>query len=277
MRAQISFEVLSIVIVVIIALAITTVLVDINAREQKALTEAQALVKTISVAVEIVNLLGEGSYKEVYVYVPSLVNSSRTFANNATLNYGIELTSGTTDIFGYYGECVAGDLPTLPGYYKILVYHESGCTYLDYNLSTDFPTVDCWGINGECDEACLYSNFGNTSYYLDPGCSSTCLFAGEFYAPTISCDEGGNGSCYKFSNPNVRYTACTKGSSCAGACFGTPTPCSLLTLGNCSSCGCTISSASTGTDVWVEDFSASTDWATFSAQGNGIAYVNDAV
>jgi prepilin-type N-terminal cleavage/methylation domain-containing protein len=88
----------------------------------------------------------------------------------------------------------------------------------------------CWGIGGSCDSLCQYANYGSlTSYYINPGCTSTCSAAGSFYInPNGACSIDGTAFCYKMENSLMASTTCSQGVSCGGACSGTCTPCVLL-------------------------------------------------
>ncbi|MCX6764153.1 MAG: type II secretion system protein [Candidatus Nealsonbacteria bacterium] len=92
------------------------------------------------------------------------------------------------------------------------------------------PPLNCWGTGGSCDSLCQYLNYGTlTSYYVNPGCATSCLATGSIYVgPSGFCSTDGTGNCYKMESPAVQYTSSSQGTSCRGACSGVCRPCTLL-------------------------------------------------
>jgi hypothetical protein len=182
-----------------------------------------------------------------------LIKIYNTFVNNTTVNVNESVCFNTTVTQGTYNVS------------KVWI-----------ELSVPKSTlIECWASGGSCDSSCQYNDLGTTNYYLDPGCSDDCSISGSFYVPTGSCDVDGSGNCYKVSAPVNYYTSCTQGTACNSSCSGTPTNCIICP--NCTFCGCNETGIAGTQQVWNEDFTTNTDWATWAAIGSGIDYINDAV
>ncbi len=123
-------------------------------------------------------------------------------------------------------------------YFNLILYDPQGAILGTPNQSTvtirdDDAYQGCWGIGGDCDDGCQYTNYGTPlDYYLepDPPCNRECNPAGRFIVnPSGTCSDDGSGNCYKMEDPTIQNIDCNQGDSCEGKCGGRCTPCRNIT------------------------------------------------
>ncbi len=170
MKAQASLDVLMITITVIIAIGSTLYFSQVILNDEKILTEAETLVTKLSEEAQLVYLLGDGATKIFPVYLPANINDSRTFFTNETINYGVEIRSGTTDVFDNFNICLRGEIPVRNNLYYVIVTNIDNCVYIDYYDDEEIgnpPIITNTSVNQTIADQYDYVCVNATAYDID--------------------------------------------------------------------------------------------------------------
>ncbi|MBN1923792.1 MAG: hypothetical protein JW791_03460 [Nanoarchaeota archaeon] len=171
MKAQASFEVLIVAATILLAIGSVIYFTQVMINDEKTLTETDILVTRLSEEVQLIYFLGEGATKIFPVFVPANINSSRTFFTNETINYGVNIASGTTDVFEDFNICLRGELPMRNNFYYVIVTNIDDCVYLDYyedfEQAGNPPIINSTGVNQTIAEQYDYVCINTTAYDAD--------------------------------------------------------------------------------------------------------------